>query len=120
MKGCACAEDKGDHEEMLAQGPRADSSVGFRRASQNVLEGRSDCILDNDVVPAVVRDGVVEQLRRPWIQFLVVFIGDISSHLLEHLAGLGAQIRAGDLDLFAHVFRGDSLGEFVGGLVVKF
>lgn len=80
----------------------------------------SDRILDNDLIPAVVRDGVVEQLRRPWIQFLVVFIGDFSSHLLEHLVGLGTQIRAGDLDLFAHVCRSDSLGELVGGLVVKF
>ena len=40
--------------------------------------------------------------------------------MLEHLAGLGIQIRAGDVDLFAHVCRGDSLGEFVGGLVVIF
>ena len=80
----------------------------------------SDRILDDDLIPAVVRDGVVEQLRRSWIQFLVVFIGDISGYLLEHLVGLGAQIRAGDLDLFAHVWRGDSLGEFAGGLVVIF
>src|SRR6266436_1983751 len=87
---------------------------------QRVLEGVSDRILDDDLIPAVVRDGVVEQLRRSWIQFLVVFIGDISGYLLEHLVGLGAQIRAGDLDLFAHVWRGDSLGEFAGGLVVIF
>jgi len=57
-----------------------------------VLEGVSDCIVDNNLIPAVVGDGVVEQLRRSGIQFLVVFSGDLGGHLLEHLAGLGAQI----------------------------
>src|SRR5882672_735537 len=57
---------------------------------QRVLEGVSDRILDNDLIPAVVRDGVVEQLRRFWVQFLAVFLGDLGGHLLEHLAGLGA------------------------------
>ena len=80
----------------------------------------SDGILDDDLVAAVVGDGVVEQLGRSGIQFLVVFTGDLGGHLLEHLAGLSVQILAGDLKLFAHVRRGDALGEFAGGLVVIF
>ena len=39
---------------------------------------------------------------------------------MEQLFGLSVHIRAGDVELFAHVSRGDSLGELVGGLVVKF
>jgi len=39
---------------------------------------------------------------------------------LEYLGGLGAQVRAGDLDLFADVCHGDALGDFVGILVVGF
>jgi hypothetical protein len=40
--------------------------------------------------------------------------------LLERLSGLGAQIRAGDFDLLAHISRGDLFGDFVGGLVIRF
>ena len=79
-----------------------------------------DGILNDDLIAAVVGDGVVKELRRFGIQFPVVFIGDFGAHLLERLDGLGVQIRAGDLDLFAHVGRGDSLGELVGGLVIIF
>jgi hypothetical protein len=32
-----------------------------------VLDGRGDSILDDDLIPAVVGDGVVEQLRRAWV-----------------------------------------------------
>ena len=79
-----------------------------------------DSILDDDLIAAMVGDGVVEQLRRCGVQCLVVFIGDIGSHLSEQLAGLGIQIRASDVDLFADVGRGDSFGELFGGLVIVF
>ena len=39
--------------------------------------------------------------------------------MLEHFAGGGGEIGAGDFDLLAEEGRGDFLGELVGGLVVK-
>ena len=39
---------------------------------------------------------------------------------MEQLGGFGTEIRAGDLDPFAEIFRGDLLDESVGGLVVVF
>ena len=48
-------------EELLVNVLR---TYGF---DQYVLESVSDSILDDDLIPAVVGDGVVEQLRRSWV-----------------------------------------------------
>src|ERR1700676_2455549 len=77
-----------------------------------------DCIFDDHLVSAVVRDAVIKELRRSGIYFPVVISSDRGSGLLKKLIGRDLQIGAGDFNLSANVGGGDSLCEFVGGLVV--
>jgi hypothetical protein len=90
------------------------------RFDRCVLNGVINCLLDGNPIAGVVGDGVIEQLRGPRIYLQIVFGSDVAGHLLKHLARFGIQVRTSDLDLSAHVGGSDTVGEFVGGLVIEF
>src|SRR5260221_14074926 len=71
---------------------------------RHVLKSVIDNILDGGFFPAVVGDVVVEQLRRPRVLFLVVFVGDIGGHLFRYFFGLGGPVPIGGFPPFVPGF----------------
>jgi hypothetical protein len=87
---------------------------GFDRG---VLDGVFDRVFGDDAVAGMVGDVVVEELSGAVVDFLRVFVGDFGGDFEELLSGGGIEVVAGDFDALADVGGGDTLGEFVGGLV---
>ena len=79
-----------------------------------------DGIAGGDSIAAVIRDGVIKQLRWVGVEQPVVFSGDFSSYLLQYFVGFGAGIGARDFHHAADVSRGNTLGDCIGSLVIVF